>query len=154
MTQGIQKAIQALQSQQKHHQDCAARLARAIEELRGLVDAEAPAAKAIAIAKPVKRKQSKAKKAAAAKEAPAKKVAAAKKADGKPTLAKALAYVLGEHRNAGSAGVGAQQLMQEVGQAGFKFGGSNKANNMNYVYKTLRTNAQFKRVGDGHYVLA
>ena len=152
MTQGIQKAIQALQSQQKQHQDSAARLARAIEALRGLIDAKAPAAKAIA--KPVKRKQSKAKRAATVKAAPAKQVAAAKKANGKPTLAKALAYVLGEHRNAGGAGVGAQQLMQDISQAGFKFGGSNQANNMNYVYKTLRTNAQFKRVGEGHYVLA
>jgi hypothetical protein len=152
MTQGIRQAIQALQSQLKHHQDQGVLIAHAINTLSGLADGGAPAAKAAA--KPAKRKKVKTKKVAATKSAPAKAPKAAKKANGKPTLAKALAHVLAAHQKTGSAGASAQQLMADVGKAGFKFGSRNLANNMNYLYKTLRRNALFKRTGDGQYALA
>jgi hypothetical protein len=152
MTQGIRPAIQALQSQFNHHQDQAARLARAIDGLRELVDIGTRGAKSAP--KPAKRKNAKTKKVAAAKSAPAKAPKAAKKANGKPTLSKALAYVLAEHQKAGSAGASAQQLMAGVGKAGFRFGSRKQANNMNYLYKTLRRNVLFKRTGDGQYTLA
>jgi septal ring-binding cell division protein DamX len=156
MTQAIQQAIQTLQGQLKHHQEQGARITRAINELQGLTDMGAPTTRAVpkAASKPVKRRKVRTKKAAAAKSAPAKTAKPAKKANGKLTLSKALAYVLGEHRKAGSANASAQQLMASIGKAGFKFGGKNQENNMNYLYKTLRKNKQFKRVGDGQYALA
>jgi hypothetical protein len=34
-----------------------------------------------------------------------------------------------------------------------QFGSKNAQNNMNYLYKTLRRNKQFKRAGDGLFAL-
>ena len=48
----------------------------------------------------------------------------------------------------------AAQLYEDVQQAGYKFGGAKRENNLNYLYKLLRTNKVFKRVGDGQYTLA
>jgi hypothetical protein len=153
MTQGIREAIQELQSQEKHHLDQAARLTRAIAALQGLVAEVTPTAKAAT--KPAKRKKTKAKPAAAKTvktKAPAKTRAKGKR-KGKASLATALVHVLSAHKGNG-AGVSAKQLYGDIHKAGFKFGGTNEANNMNYLYKTLRKGDQFKRVSDGMYALA
>jgi FtsZ-interacting cell division protein ZipA len=168
MTQGIRQAISDLQSQLKYHQDAAARLSRAIGNLQDIPDIGKDAAPAKPAAK-LKRK-----KAAASNSKPGKpgkpgKVKAKTRAatvkavkTAKPvktgrkktTLAKALQYVLEEHRKAKTRGASAKQLLDEIQSAGFRFGGSNLENNMNYLYKTLRRNKSFKRVGDGLYGLA
>jgi hypothetical protein len=145
VTQAIRQVILDLQSQHKHYLDQAARLTRAIEALR-LANTGTPAAKAAG--KPTQRKKT------AAVQRPAKLAKPAKKANGKLSLSKALAYVLGEYRKAGAASATAQQLIGDIGKAGFRFGGRNPANNMNYLCKTLRTNKAFKRAGTGKYALA
>ena len=79
-----------------------------------------------------------------------------KKSDGKaaPTLVEALKHVLALYRSNNSGPARAAQLYEDVQQAGYKFGGAKRENNLNYLYKLLRTNKVFKRVGDGQYTLA
>ena len=79
-----------------------------------------------------------------------------KKTDGKaaPTLVEALKHVLALYRSNNSGPARAAQLYEDVQQAGYKFGGAKRENNLNYLYKLLRTNKVFKRVGDGQYTLA
>jgi Arc/MetJ-type ribon-helix-helix transcriptional regulator len=141
MSESIRQAIQQLQSELKHHEDSAARLQRAIDQLRGLVDGDT------AIGKPSVKRQNKAKKAKAATVKPT-------KANGtKPTLVQALQYVLEEQRKANGGGASAGQLYRAVQQAGYRFGGKNLKNNHTYLYKALR-NPLFGRVSKGLYALA
>jgi Arc/MetJ-type ribon-helix-helix transcriptional regulator len=145
MSESIRQAIQQLQSELEHHQDGAARLQRAIDQLRGLVDGDP------AIGKPsvktVKKGQKRAKKAKAATVKPT-------KANGsKPTLVQALQYVLAEQRKANGGGASAGQLYKAVQTAGYRFGGKNLKNNHTYLYKALR-NPLFERVSKGLYALA
>ena len=71
-----------------------------------------------------------------------------------PTLVDALKYVLKQHEEAESGPVKAIQLYDQVHQAGYRFAGTNRKNNMNYTYKLLRTNKAFRKVGVGGYALA
>jgi cell division septum initiation protein DivIVA len=151
MTTNIRSAVQALQAQLKHHKDSASKIERAIEQLSALADVGPPAAPPKA--PPSKRRKSNAEQVAKRQPAPAKSVIR-KKTNGKPTLAQALAHVLGEHRKAGRRGTSGKELFEGVQHAGFQFGGSKPENNMNYLYKTLRRSPQFKRTSNGRYVLA
>lgn len=72
----------------------------------------------------------------------------------KPTLVEALKYVLAEHQKVKSGPVKATQLYDDVHHAGYQFGGTNRDNNRNYLYKLLRTNKAFKKAGEGVYSLA
>ena len=79
----------------------------------------------------------------------------AAKSKGSPTLADAVQYVLKTRHEQNAGGVKARQLYDEVQQAGYKFGGSNVKNRMNYLNKTLRQHAsRFKRALDGTMSLA
>jgi Arc/MetJ-type ribon-helix-helix transcriptional regulator len=144
MSDSIRQAIQQLQSDLEHHQDSAARLQRAIDQLRGLVDGDTAIGKVRV--KTVKR-QNKAKKAKATTVKPTKATGS------KPTLVQALQYVLEEQRKANGGGASAGQLYKAVQQAGYRFGGKNLKNNHTYLYKALR-NPLFERVSKGLYALA
>jgi hypothetical protein len=155
MTQRINQAIEGLQAELEYHQEAAARVAQAISNLRSLLGEgpTKPGPKPRKAAKVTKgRKAAKAAKpTASAKPAPAAKGRKGKKA----SLKRALQYVLESHRKAKVGGVSARQLFDDVQRAGFRFGGTNRENNMNYLYKTLRKNKSvFKRVGDGMYGIA
>ena len=109
----------------------------------------APAKKAAA-PKPTATPRPKA-KPAAPKPTPPAKPAAGKPV---PTLMEALKYVLNHHQDAQSDPVKAAQLYDDVQAAGYKFGGSDRGNNLNYLNKLLRTNKAFKKAGDAGYALA
>ena len=103
-----------------------------------------------------------AKKPAPAKKSPAKPqtktttpVKAIPKPKNGPTLAEAILYVLKSRRDQNAGSAKASQLYAEVQQAGYRFGGNNVENRMNYLHKTLRKNAaRFKRSADGNLSLA
>jgi hypothetical protein len=144
MSESIRQAIQQLQSELEHHEDSAARLRRAIDQLRGLADGDTTIGKPRV--KTVKR-QNKVKKAKAAPVKPT------KANGGKPTLVQALQYVLEEQGKANGGGASGGQLYQAVQKAGYRFGGKNLKNNHTYLYKALR-NPLFERVSKGLYALA
>ena len=108
-------------------------------------------AKQAAAPKPIAKPSRKPKSTTAAKP-----TAPAKPAAGKPvpTLIEALKYVFNHHRDAKSGPMKAGQLYDDVQAAGYKFGGSDRGNNLNYLNKLLRTNKAFKKAGDAGYALA
>lgn len=72
-----------------------------------------------------------------------------------PTLADAIQHVLKSRQDQNAGAVKARQLHGEVQQAGYRFGGNNVENQMNYLHKTLRQHAsRFKRGADGTIALA
>jgi hypothetical protein len=72
-----------------------------------------------------------------------------------PTLADAIHHVLKSRQDQNVGGAKARQLHVEVLQAGYRFGGNNVENQMNYLHKTLRQHAaRFKRGADGRIALA
>jgi type II secretory pathway component HofQ len=72
-----------------------------------------------------------------------------------PTLADAIQHVLKSRQGQNAGAVKARQLHGEVQQAGYRFGGNNVENQMNYLHKTLRQHAtRFKRAADGTIALA
>jgi hypothetical protein len=72
-----------------------------------------------------------------------------------PTLAEAIQHVLKTRHDQNAGGVKAKQLHAEVLQAGYRFGGNNIDNQMNYLHKTLRQHVtRFKLNADGTFVLA
>ena len=109
-------------------------------------------------AKPVARTEAPAKKAAAPAKPAVKPTTKerAKPTTGKPvlTLKEALRYVLKHHREAKTGPVKGSQLYADIQTAGYKFGSSNRDNNLNYLHKQLRTDSAFKKIGDAGYVLA
>lgn len=122
--------------------------------------AKSPAAPKKTVAKSPTPKKLSPKKTAPTKKATAPTKTAVKTppktASGKqlPTLAEALQYVLKHHQDAKSAPVKAAQLYDQVMQAGYRFVGTNRDNNLNYVNKLLRTNKAFTKAGEGGYALA
>ena len=109
--------------------------------------------KAPAAPPPVARQAAPAKKATAPTKPKA--TAPTKTANGNtaPTLAEALTYVLKHHQAAKSGPVKAGQLYDDVMQAGYKFIGTSRENNLNYLNKLLRTNNTFKKAAEGGYTL-
>jgi outer membrane biosynthesis protein TonB len=170
----IRNAIADLEGRAKEHDAVAAAARQAAQRLRDQLHIDTPTkpvskpATPPAVKKPApagKKPTPKAKPVQ--KAAPVKKTTATPKAVTKaptkpttkskahPTLAQAIRHVLETRRKANAGGVKARQLHAEVQQAGYRFGGDNTENQMNYLNKTLRQNsAQFKRAGDGLVALA
>ena len=69
-------------------------------------------------------------------------------------MADAIGHVLKARREQNVGGVKSRQLHGEVQQAGYRFGGTNVENQLNYLNKTLRANnGRFKRDATGMIVL-
>ena len=182
LSKKLRNAIVDLEARAKDHEDAAAQARKAAAGLRQLLRTEAPVAKVVTPAaaptakKPapkVKRAPSRTvkkptpavaavKKVAAAKKSPAAPKAKTKvptkasaKTNNGPTLADAIQYVLKSRRDQNAGSAKASQLYAEVQQAGYRFGGNNVENRMNYLHKTLRKHAaRFKRGADGTVSLA
>jgi hypothetical protein len=172
LTKKLRNAIVDLEGRAKEH-NLAADLARdAARQLRQLlkvgapitnvpVTAPAPAEKNSSVrAKPVKpphtsesvNKASPVKKAGPGKKATTKAKSPASK--NTPTLADAIHHALKSRQDQNAGGVKARQLHAEIQQAGYRFGGNNVENQMNYLHKTLRQHAaRFKRATDGTIAL-
>ena len=182
LTKKLRTAIADLDARAKDH-DFAAELARdAARQLRQLLAVNAtkvvtpkpPAVKPAAKAQPAKLPRtvkpksktapvkkagststsaSTAPKALTTKAKPPIKPAIKRKAA--PTLADAIQHVLKSRQDQNAGAVKARQLHGEVQQAGYRFGGNNVENQMNYLHKTLRQHAtRFKRAADGTIALA
>ena len=180
LSKKLRNAIADLETRAKDH-DVAADLARdAARQLRQLMSVgrtnDTPSkpvtTKPATKAKPAKLPRTvKAKTAAPKKVSPVKKAVATStpvptakakspakarvRSKGAPTLADAIHHVLKSRQDQNAGGAKAKQLHAEVLQAGYRFGGNNVENQMNYLHKTLRQHAaRFKRGADGIIALA
>ena len=129
-------------------------IAKLVIAMESVAKSPGPSVKAPATAKaPAKPKKTIVKAPAAPTKPKAK--APTKTANGNtaPTLAEALTYVLKHHQAAKSGPVKAGQLYDDVMQAGYKFIGTSRENNLNYLNKLLRTNNTFKKAAEGGYTL-
>lgn len=160
LSKKLRTSIADLDGRAKEHDLAASAVREAAQRLRGLLQTDASAKRPItpvAIAKkpatktpPMKKptpapkpsapvqKKAPAPKAATKRPAPAS--AAAKSKTG-PTLADAIHHVLKSRHDQKSGGATARQLLAEVQQAGYQFGGDNVENRLNYLHKTLRQNS-------------
>ena len=176
----LRNAIADLESRAKEHDAVAAAARQASQRLRDQLQMGTPVEpprQSVAPAPVKKRTPSRNKPAPKStptpipKAAPAKKPTATPKALPKaaapikskpasksktsPTLADAILHVLEARRDQNAGGVKARQLHAEVQQAGYRFGGNNIENQMNYLNKTLRQHsARYKRAADGMVTLA
>lgn len=127
--------------------------AKAPAKAKSAIASKQPITKKTTATPPPPKQTAPAKKAAPVKtatNAPAKKVTSKTT----PTLVEALKYVLKHYQDNKSDPVKATQLYDDVYKAGYKFGSTDRKNNLNYLYKVLRTNKAFKKTGDGLYALA
>ena len=176
----VRTAIAELDTRAKDH-DVAAELARdAARQLRQLLAVDAtkvlaptpgsvkpaakakpaklprtikPVTKAVPKARPVKKAVATLTSATTAKAKKPTKPATKRKAT--PTLADAIQHVLKSRQDQNAGAAKARQLHTEVQQAGYRFGGNNVENQMNYLHKTLRQHAsRFKRGADGTIAMA
>lgn len=170
----LRNAIADLEGRAKEHDAVAAAARQSAQRLRDQLHIDTPAKP---VSKPVTpppvkkpapgRKKPTPKAKPIPKAAPVKKPTAtpktltkapakpATKSKTSPTLAEAIQHVLKTRRDAKASGVNARLLREEVQQAGYRFGGDNVENQMNYLHKTLRQNsARFKRAADGLIALA
>ena len=154
MSQNLRQTISELEARAKQYEAAAAKSRQAAEQLRELLELDAPVAKsAKSPAAPVAKKSAgKAKpkqKAAPVKKEKAKRGA---RTGGKPTLAAAIEHVLETRQRESAGGVRASQLYDEIHDAGYRFSGTNKKNNMTYLYKILRQNkSRFVHADDGTF---
>lgn len=161
------KAIAELTSRVQTLEASVTKLVIAVESLntvsRPKPKASAKAKSAIASKQPITKKATVAllprKQAAPAKKAAPVKTATnapAKKVTSKttPNLVETLKYALKHYQDNKSDPVKATQLYDDVYKAGYKFGSTDRKNNLNYLYKVLRINKAFKKSGDGTYTLA
>jgi hypothetical protein len=154
MSQILRQSISELDARAKQYESAAAQSRQAAQQLRALLQIEAPATRTgQAIKTPTKKKPvAKVSKPIAVKKGKAKRAA---KSNGKPTLAAAIRHVLATRQREKAGGVKASQLYEEIQQAGYRFGGTNQKNNMTYLYKTLRQNkTDIKHSADGLFSLA
>ena len=182
LTKKLRSAIADLETRAKDH-DLAAELARdAARQLRQLLAVDTPKpplVEPVAKAQPAKLPRtvkSKSKTAPVKRASPVKKaistststsaVPKAPTTKAKPptkpaikrkaalTLADAIQHVLKSRQEQNAGAVKARQLHSEIQQAGYRFGGNNVENQMNYLHKTLRQHAaRFKRGADGTIAL-
>lgn len=160
LSKKLRATIADLDGRAKEHDLAASAVREAAQRLRGLLQRDASAKRPrtpVATAKkpatktpPMKnptpaakpsapvQKKTRAPKAATKRPAPAS--AAAKSKIG-PTLAHAIHHVLKSRHDQKSGGATARQLLAEVQQAGYQFGGDNVENRLNYLHKTLRQNS-------------
>ena len=158
MSQLLRQSITELEARAKQYEAAAAQSRQAAQQLRALLQLDAPISrnaptpKATAPKKSVT-KASQPKTTKKTKGKPINKRVA--KSTGKPTLATAIQHVLETRQREKAGGVKATQLYDEIQQAGYRFGGTNQKNNMTYMYKTLRKNeAGIKHSSDGLFSLA
>jgi FtsZ-interacting cell division protein ZipA len=162
LSKKLRATITDLDSRAKEHDLAASAVREAAQRLRGLLQTDAtanrpstpvatPAVKKPATKTPVVKKatppakpsapvQKKTPAPKAATRRPAPASAAAKSKTG-PTLADAIHHVLKSRHDQNSGGATARQLLVEVQQAGYQFGGQNVENRLNYLHKTLRQNS-------------
>ena len=162
MSQTIRQTISELETRAKQYEVAAAKSRQAAQQLRELLQLDAPAGSSVKESAPpaAKKPTSKAKpkqKMAPVKKAKSKAKPKAKpvaKSTGRPTLAVAIAHVLDTRHRENAGGVKASQLYEEIHDAGYRFSGSNKKNNMTYLYKILRQNkSRFEHADDGMFSL-
>ena len=168
MSQTIRQTIAELETRAKQYEVGAVKSRQAAQQLRELLQLDAPTGGSVKVptppaakkptpqakpqpkAAPVKKIKSRAKPKAKAKV----KAKPAAQSSGKPTLAAAIAHVLETRQQKNAGGVKATQLYEEIHDAGYRFSGTNKKNNMTYLYKILRQNkSRFAPSGDGLFSL-
>ena len=154
MSQNLRQTISELEARAKQYEAAAAKSRQAAEQLRELLELDAPVAKsakspAAPVAKKAAGKAKPKQKAAPVKKEKAKRGA---RKGGKPTLAAAIEHVLETRQRENAGGVRASQLYDEIHDAGYRFSGTNKKNNMTYLYKILRQNkSRFAHADDGTF---
>ena len=162
MSQTIRQAISELETRAKQYEVGAVKSRQAAQQLRELLQLDAPTGSSVKVSAPpaAKKPSSQAKpqpKAAPVKKAKSRAKPKSKpvaKSTGKPTLAAAIAHVLEKRQQKNAGGVKATQLYEEIHDAGYRFSGANKKNNMTYLYKILRQNkSRFAPSGDGLFSL-
>ena len=148
MSQTIRQTIAELETRAKQYEVGAVKSRQAAQQLRELLQLDAPTGSSVKVPAPpaAKKPTPQAKpqpKAAPVKKAKSRAKPKAKsvaKSSGKPTLAAAIAHVLETRQQKNAGGVKATQLYEEIHDAGYRFSGDNKKNNMTYLYKILRQN--------------
>ena len=158
MSQNLRQTISELEARAKQYEVAAAKSRQAAQQLRELLQLDAPAAKSVKVSAPPAAKKPTSKAKPKQKLAPVKKAKSkakpVAKSTGKPTLAAAIAYVLDTRHRENAGGVKASQLYEEIHDAGYRFGGANQKNNMTYLYKILRQNkSRFEHADDGTFSL-
>ena len=143
MSQTLRQTISELEARAKQYELAAAKSRQAAHQLRELLQLDAPTGSTVKTSAPPATKKPTTKAKPAKKTIPAKKakkIRAARKSNGKPTLAAAILHVLETRAREKAGGVKASQLYEEIHDAGYRFSGTDKKNNMTYLYKILRQN--------------
>jgi cell division septation protein DedD len=161
MSQTIRQTITELETRAKQYEIGAAKSRQAAQQLRELLQVDAPTGSSVKVSAPpaAKKPTPQAKprpKATPVKIAKSKAKPKAKpvaKSTGKPTLKAAVAHVLEIRQQKNAGGVKATQLYDEIHDAGYRFSGTNKKNNMTYLYKILRQNKSRFTNADGLFSL-
>ena len=162
MSQTIRQTISELETRAKQYEVAAAKSRQASQQLRELLQLDAPAGSSVKVSAPPAAKKPTSKAKPKQKLAPVKKTKSSAKpkakpvakSTGKPTLAAAVAHVLDTRLREKAGGVKASQLYEEIHDAGYRFSGNNKKNNMTYLYKILRQNkSRFAHADDGLFSL-
>jgi hypothetical protein len=158
MSKLLRESITELEARAKQYEAAAAQSRQAAQQLRALLQIDAPVARSAQTTKTAAPKKSVAKVSSPkiAKKTKAKPATKrATRSNGKPTLATAIHHVLETRQREKAGGVKATQLYDEIQQAGYRFAGTNQKNNMTYLYKILRKNkAGIKHSTDGLFSLA
>ena len=162
MSQTIRQTISELDTRAKQYEVAAAKSRRAAQQLRELLQLDAPTGSSVKVSAPPAAKKPTSQATPKQKSAPVKKAKSSAKpkakpvakSTGKPTLAAAIAHVLETRQQKNAGGVKATQLSEEIHDAGYRFSGTNKKNNMTYLYKILRQNkSRFAHADDGTFSL-
>ena len=158
MSQTIRQTISELETRAKQYEVAAAKSRQAAQQLRELLQLDAPTGSSVKVSAPPVAKKPASKATPKQKMAPVTKAKSkakpVTKSTGKPTLAVAIAHVLDTRHRENAGGVKASQLYEEIHDAGYRFSGNNKKNNMTYLYKILRQNkSRFAHADDGLFSL-
>jgi cell division septation protein DedD len=161
MSQTIRQTITELETRAKQYEIGAAKSRQAAQQLRELLQLDAPTGSSVKVSAPPRAKKPTPQAKPQAKAAPVKKAKSrakpkakpVAKSTGKPTLKAAIAHVLETRQQKNAGGVKATQLYDEIHDAGYRFSGTNKKNNMTYLYKILRQNKSRFTNADGLFSL-
>lgn len=158
MSQNLRQTVSELEARAKQYEVAAAKSRQVAQQLRELLQLDAPTGSSVMVSAPPAAKKPISKAKPKQKLAPVKKAKSkakpVAKSTGKPTLAAAIAHVLETRQQKNAGGVKATQLYEEIHDAGYQFSGANKKNNMTYLYKILRHNkSRFLHADDGTFSL-
>lgn len=158
MSQNLRQTISELEARAKQYEVAAGKSRQVAQQLRELLQLDAPTGSSVKVPAPPAAKRPTSQATPKQKMAPVKKAKSkakpVAKSTGKPTLAAAIAHVLETRQQKNAGGVKATQLYEEIHDAGYRFSGSNKKNNMTYLYKILRQNkSRFEHADDGLFSL-